>query len=95
MLQKRALLLEAEFANILLVTYGESTHNELRGLERQEKSPITSSSRARSFCGTSPSNDFVAALGDGRATRTADLPAHGREAPYVEQSRTNFLATLR
>jgi len=94
-LQKRALLLEAEFANILLVTYGESTHHELRGLERREKSPIASSSRARSFCGTSPSNDFVAAIGDGRATRTADLPAHGREAPYVEQSRTNFLATLR
>ena len=49
MLQKRALLLEAEFANIVRVTYGESTHHELRGLERREKSPITSSSRARSF----------------------------------------------
>ena len=48
-LQKRALLLEAEFANIVRVTYGESTHHELRGLERREKSPITSSSRARSF----------------------------------------------
>ena len=95
MLQKRALLLEAEFANIVRVTYGESTHNELRDLERQEKSPITSSSRARSFCGTSPSNDLVAALGDGRATPTTDLPAHGREAPYVEQSRANFLATRR
>ena len=34
----RATLLEAGFADIVRVEYGESTHDELRGLERHEKS---------------------------------------------------------
>ena len=35
----RATLLDAGFANVTRVEYGASEHDELRGLERHEKSP--------------------------------------------------------